>query len=260
MRRVPPTPRAKRQFRTYDTSYIRPKRSKAPLVFAAVLAVVVVGGLAWGALTLFNSCSGSAPVGAPCRGPGGHRRGGRRAPVPRPSGSRLVQRARLVGTCFADFAKRVTELGVESPAQARHLHVRRRHLPRRHRQPDLPAGPRYGQRRVLDHPRRATRSPNIAAARVADGLPEGRITAEAFAAAATDASVYAARLPASWPRRGTELRSRASCSPRPTRWPSDATADSLVRMMLDPVPEARRPSLDCVVRRKSQGLYHLRRP
>ena len=48
--------KGERQFRTYDTSYIRPKRSKAPLVFAAVLAVVVVGGLAWGALTLFNTC------------------------------------------------------------------------------------------------------------------------------------------------------------------------------------------------------------
>ena len=49
--------RGERQFRTYDTSYIRPKKSKAPAIVAAVLAVLVVGGLAWGALTLFNSCS-----------------------------------------------------------------------------------------------------------------------------------------------------------------------------------------------------------
>ena len=51
--------RGEREFRTYDTSYIRPKQSKGPKIFAAVLAVVVIGGLVWGGLTLFNSCSGT---------------------------------------------------------------------------------------------------------------------------------------------------------------------------------------------------------
>ena len=50
--------RGERQFRTYDTSYIRPKKSKAPIVFAIILAIIVLGGLGWGVLTLFNSCSG----------------------------------------------------------------------------------------------------------------------------------------------------------------------------------------------------------
>ena len=34
--------RGERQFRTYDTSYIRPKKSKGPVIFAAILAVVVL--------------------------------------------------------------------------------------------------------------------------------------------------------------------------------------------------------------------------
>ena len=102
--------KGERQFRTYDTSYIRPKRSKAPLVFAAVLAVVVVGGLAWGALTLFNSCSGT---------PAELLAEGEEATivVSEGSGAQAVgsdlQRARLVGT-VAEFTKRVTELGMES--------------------------------------------------------------------------------------------------------------------------------------------------
>ena len=101
--------KGERQFRTYDTSYIRPKRSKAPLVFAAVLAVVVVGGLAWGALTLFNSCSGT---------PAELLAEGEEATivVSEGSGAQAVgsdlQRARLVGT-VAEFTKRVTELGMD---------------------------------------------------------------------------------------------------------------------------------------------------
>ena len=102
--------KGERQFRTYDTSYIRPKRSKAPLVFAAVLAVVVVGGLAWGALTLFNSCSGT-PVELLAEGEEAT------IVVSEGSGAQAVgsdlQRARLVGT-VAEFTKRVTELGMES--------------------------------------------------------------------------------------------------------------------------------------------------
>ena len=51
--------RGERLFKTYDTSYIRPKRSKAPAIVAAVLAVVMLAGIAWGLVTLFNGCSGS---------------------------------------------------------------------------------------------------------------------------------------------------------------------------------------------------------
>ena len=102
--------RGERQFRTYDTSYIRPKKSKAPAIVAAVLAVLVVGGLAWGALTLFNSCStqsvellaeGQEATITVAEGAGA-----------KVVGEQLAE-ARLV-TSASDFTKRVNEMGVDS--------------------------------------------------------------------------------------------------------------------------------------------------
>ena len=49
--------RGDREFRTYDTSYIRPKKSKAPMVVAIVLALVVI---AVAAFFLFRGCSAPA--------------------------------------------------------------------------------------------------------------------------------------------------------------------------------------------------------
>ena len=102
--------RGERQFRTYDTSYIRPKKSKAPAIVAAVLAVLVVGGLAWGALTLFNSCSaqsvellaeGQEATITAAEGAGA-----------KVVGEQLAE-ARLVSNA-GDFTKRVNEMGVDS--------------------------------------------------------------------------------------------------------------------------------------------------
>lgn len=101
--------RGERQFRKYDTSYIRPKRSAAPIVFTVILAIVVLGGLGFGAFYLFNSCSSSSVE---------LLAEGEEATVvveegagARDIGQRLVE-ARLVPTS-AEFTKRVNELGVD---------------------------------------------------------------------------------------------------------------------------------------------------
>jgi UPF0755 protein len=102
--------RGERQFRTYDTSYIRPKKSKAPAIVAAVLAVLVVGGLAWGALTLFNSCSAQS-VELLAEGQEAT------ITVAEGAGAKVVgeqlAEARLVSNA-GDFTKRVNEMGVDS--------------------------------------------------------------------------------------------------------------------------------------------------
>ena len=54
--------KGERQFRTYDTSYIRPKRSKLPAVAAAVVALAVLGLVVWGMLSLFDGCSAQADL------------------------------------------------------------------------------------------------------------------------------------------------------------------------------------------------------
>lgn len=46
-----------RQFRTYDTSHIRPQRSKAPAVVAGILAIVVVIAAVFGVTTAMKGCS-----------------------------------------------------------------------------------------------------------------------------------------------------------------------------------------------------------
>ena len=214
--------RGEREFRTYDTSYIRPKQSKGPKIFAAVLAVVVIGGLAWGGLTLFNSCSGSAPVELLA--------GGQEATVVVEQGSgakaigELLVEEKLVGSA-SDFAKRVSEMGVESQLKpGTYTFAGGTSLDDIVRQ--IAAGPDMGN--ALTIPEGYKLSDIAAAVATAS---EGRITAEAFTAAASDASVYAASY--SFLADAGTNSLEGFLFPKTYAVADDATADSLVRMMLD---------------------------
>ena len=214
--------RGEREFRTYDTSYIRPKQSKGPKIFAAVLAVVVIGGLAWGGLTLFNSCSGSAPVELLAEG--------QEATVVVEQGSgakaigELLVEEKLVGSA-SDFAKRVSEMGVESQLKpGTYTFAGGPSLDDIVRQ--IAAGPDMGN--ALTIPEGYKLSDIAAAVATAS---EGRITAEAFTAAASDASVYAASY--SFLADAGTNSLEGFLFPKTYAVADDATADSLVRMMLD---------------------------
>ena len=214
--------RGEREFRTYDTSYIRPKQSKGPKIFAAVLAVVVIGGLAWGGLTLFNSCSGSAPVELLAEG--------QEATVVVEQGSgakaigELLVEKKLVGSA-SDFTKRVSELGVESQLKpGTYTFAGGTSLDDIVRQ--IAAGPDMGN--ALTIPEGYKLSDIAAAVATAS---EGRITAEAFTAAASDASVYAASY--SFLADAGTNSLEGFLFPKTYAVADDATADSLVRMMLD---------------------------
>lgn len=214
--------RGEREFRTYDTSYIRPKQSKGPKIFAAVLAVVVIGGLAWGGLTLFNSCSGSAPVELLAEG--------QEAAVVVEQGSgakaigELLVEEKLVGSA-SDFAKRVSEMGVESQLKpGTYTFAGGTSLDDIVRQ--IAAGPDMGN--ALTIPEGYKLSDIAAAVATAS---EGRITAEAFTAAASDASVYAASY--SFLADAGTNSLEGFLFPKTYAVADDATADSLVRMMLD---------------------------
>ena len=214
--------RGEREFRTYDTSYIRPKQSKGPKIFAAVLAVVVIGGLAWGGLTLFNSCSGSAPVELLAEG--------QEATVVVEQGSgakaigELLVEKKLVGSA-SDFTKRVSEMGVESQIKpGTYTFAGGTSLDDIVRQ--IAAGPDMGN--ALTIPEGYKLSEIAAAVATAS---EGRITAEAFTAAASDASVYAASY--SFLADAGTNSLEGFLFPKTYAVADDATADSLVRMMLD---------------------------
>lgn len=213
--------RGEREFRTYDTSYIRPKQSKGPKIFAAVLAVVVISGLVWGGLTLFNSCSGT---------PAELLAEGQEATVVVEQGSgakaigeQLVEKE-LVGSA-SDFTKRVNEMGVESQLKpGTYTFAGGTSLDDIVRQ--LAAGPDMGNAPTIPEGYKLS---DIAAA-VATAS-EGRITAEVFTAAASDASVYAASY--SFLADAGTNSLEGFLFPKTYAVADDATADSLVRMMLD---------------------------
>ena len=213
--------RGEREFRTYDTSYIRPKQSKGPKIFAAVLAVVVISGLVWGGLTLFNSCSGT---------PAELLAEGQEAAVVVEQGSgakaigeQLVEKE-LVGSA-SDFTKRVNEMGVESQLKpGTYTFAGGTSLDDIVRQ--LAAGPDMGN--ALTIPEGYKLSDIAAAVATAS---EGRITAEVFTAAASDASVYAASY--SFLADAGTNSLEGFLFPKTYAVADDATADSLVRMMLD---------------------------
>lgn len=212
--------RGERQFRTYDTSYIRPKKSKAPAIVAAVLAVLVVGGLAWGALTLFNSCSaqsvellaeGQEATIAVAEGAGA-----------KVVGEQLAE-ARLVSNA-GDFTKRVNEMGVDSQLKpGTYTFAGGMSLDAIINQ--LTAGPVAN---ALTIPEGSTLE---AVAQSVATFTENRITADAFTAAASDASSYAADYDFLADAGTNSLE--GFLFPKTYEIGDDATAESVVRMMLD---------------------------
>ena len=212
--------RGERQFRTYDTSYIRPKKSKAPAIVAAVLAVLVVGGLAWGALTLFNSCSAqSVEILAE----------GQEATitVAEGAGAKVVgeqlAEARLVSNA-GDFTKRVNEMGVDSQLKpGTYTFAGGMSLDAIINQ--LTAGPVAN---ALTIPEGSTLE---AVAQSVATFTENRITADAFTAAASDASAYAADYDFLADAGTNSLE--GFLFPKTYEIGDDAAAESVVRMMLD---------------------------
>lgn len=213
--------RGERQFRTYDTSYIRPKSSKAPIIFSIVLAIVVLGGLAWGALTLFNSCSGSQ-VELLAEGQEAT------VVVEEGAGAQAIGQnladARLVASS-SEFTKRVSELGVADQLKpGTYTFAGGTSLDDIIRA--LEAGPDMGNALTIPE---GYKLDQIAAS-VAE-FTENRITAEDFAAAASDTSVYAKDYPFLADAGTNKLE--GFLFPKTYAISEDATADSIIRMMLD---------------------------
>lgn len=212
--------RGERQFRTYDTSYIRPKKSKAPAIVAAVLAVLVVGGLAWGALILFNSCSAQS-VELLAEGQEAT------ITVAEGAGAKVVgeqlAEARLVSNA-GDFTKRVNEMGVDSQLKpGTYTFAGGMSLDAIINQ--LTAGPVAN---ALTIPEGSTLE---AVAQSVATFTENRITADAFTAAASDASSYAADYDFLADAGTNSLE--GFLFPKTYEIGDDATAESVVRMMLD---------------------------
>lgn len=212
--------RGERQFRTYDTSYIRPKKSKGPVIFAAILAIVVIGGLAFGALTLFNSCF-AQPVELLAEG--------QEATVVVADGEgaqavgKDLEEARLV-TSASDFTKRVNELGVDSQLKPG-TYTFAGGVTLDQIINDLKAGPKTNALTIPEGYTLAQIAQSVS------DFTEGRISVDDFTAASSDASVYAADY-AFLADAGTN-KLEGFLFPKTYEISDEATADTVVRMMLD---------------------------
>mgnify|MGYP002228540948 CR=1 FL=1 len=117
-----------------------------------------------------------------------------------------------------------TRWGVDSPAQARYLHIRGRYVARRHHQP---ADGRSGGERAHHLRRKHARG----RCPERGNLHRECITADAFTAAASDASSYAADYDFLADAGTNSLE--GFLFPKTYEIGDDATAESVVRMMLD---------------------------
>ncbi len=212
--------RGEREFRKYDTSYIRPKKSIVPVVLTIVLAVVVIGGLCFGGYTLYNFLK-DPEVELLAEGQEAT------ITVAEGSGASTIAEqlfaAKLIESESA-FTSRVNELNVASQLKpGTYIFVGGTSLD------DvistLEAGPVMGD--ALTIPEGYTLA---AIASSVESFTEGRILAVDFQAAASNASVYAADYPFLAEVGAASLE--GFLFPKTYTIPDDATADSIIRIML----------------------------
>lgn len=213
--------RGAREFRTYDTSVIRPKQSKAPKIVAVVLLVLIVAGVIFGVTTALKGCSSDSVELLP---------EGQTVEITVAEGSgaaaigQQLQDAGLVAKA-SDFTSRVTALGAESSLKPGTY--------------TLTGGMDVDE--IVKLMQQGVGASGVAltipegftlestAARVAE-VTGGAVTAEAFAAAASDASAYAAEFPFLAEAGTSSLE--GFLFPKTYSVDSSATAEFIIRMML----------------------------
>ena len=211
-----------RQFRNYDTSYIQPKKSKAPIVVAIILVVVIIALALFVASKLLSGCSdGSANLLSSEES----------ATVVVTSGEgaseiadSLVE-ARLIGT-QKSFTKYISSHDLDSKLQAG-TYVFAGGTSVEDIATAMANGSTY-EGEALTVPEGYKLSDIATAVETASG---GRITAAQFTAAASDASVYASEY--SFLEDAGTNSLEGFLFPKTYRVTASSTADSLIRTMLD---------------------------
>lgn len=213
--------RGAREFRTYDTSVIRPKQSKAPKIVAAVLLVAIALGVFFGVTAALKGCSSdSANLLAE----------GQTVEITVAEGSgasaigQQLQEAGLVAKA-SDFTSRVTALEAESSLKPGTY--------------TLTGGMEVDEIVKLMQQGAGAMGASLTipegftlestAQRVAE-VTGGKVTAEAFTQAASDASAYAAEFPFLADAGTSSLE--GFLFPKTYAVGDSATAETIIRMML----------------------------
>lgn len=212
--------RGARQFKTYDTSHIRPKKSKGPLIFGIILALIVAGLLIFGGSQFLKGCSAEAEVLAE----------GESVSVTIPDGSGakaiggILQDNKVIASSSA-FVSRVNELDAGSELKPG-TYTFTGGMTLDEVISSLRIGPIViGDTFTVPEGFTAERT----AERVAEAF-ENRITAEDFMACVNNASDYVEAFPFVEGAYNNSLE--GFLFPKTYPLNDDATADSLVRMML----------------------------
>ncbi|MEG0776503.1 MAG: endolytic transglycosylase MltG [Raoultibacter sp.] len=214
--------RGERQFKTYDTSHIRPpKKSFTPIIFAVVLALIVAGCLVWAGISFFSAPDESNADLLPP---------GQQAQVIVPEGAGAQQIGQLLKDAgvlpsVSEFSKQVSSSGLESALMpGAYSFVGGMTLDEV--LSTLKAGP--SPEGGLTIPEGFTLQKT--AHKVADAY-RGAITAEMFLAAANNAAAYAVDYPFVADAYNNSLE--GFLFPKTYTVVEGATADTVVRQMLD---------------------------
>ncbi len=205
-------------FRTYDTSAIRPKRSPIPAIIGILVLIAAIVGIVFGAMTFVKGCSSTPQVAK-----------GQEVQIVVDEGESVKSIAKTLADAGLisntnEFIDRVGTLGVENSLQPGTY--------------TLVGGQSLDEIiMVLQTPVQAdgTTIPEgstlLQTAEIVSAATNNRITVDAFVAAASDASVYAADYPFLGEVGKNTLE--GFLFPKTYPIPEDATAESVVRMMLD---------------------------
>lgn len=203
-----------KQFRTYDTSYIRPKKSKAPLVAALLVVLLILGGIGF---FVMSSCSSTEVA------------EGQEITVTVPEGAAtreiagILQDSKVIGNA-GDFVNRVNMLGVANSLKPG-TYVLVGGAPLDDIISKLEAGP---DQTMIVIPEGKTVK-DIAA--IVESSTQGAIKGADFLALATDAKAYEESY--GFLSNAYDNSMEGFLFPKTYGVTSDDTADSLIRMMLD---------------------------
>lgn len=227
------------KFKTYDTSFIRPKRSKLPLIITIILIIALGGVGIWAAITFLGGSTDNTLA------------EGESVTITIPEGTgakefgRLLQENRVIANSN-DFTKRVGELGVDSALKpGTYTFTGPNTLEEVIAQ--LQAGPGANEE-SFTIPEGCTIAQT--AKRVAEAH-DGAITEEEFIAAASNASAYEADFPFVTGAYNNSLEGFLFPKTYPIQ--DNATADTVIRQMLNQF-RIETANLDYASYAQAQGL------
>lgn len=215
--------RGERQFKTYDTTHIRPRKSRAPLVVSVVLAIVILIVLGFGVFTMIKGCS-SEPGATEMLAQGQQAQ----VTIAEGSGAQQVGQslkdAGIVAS-VGDFTKKVSSSGLESSLMSG-VYTFTGGMSLDEVLATLKAGPTAQASLVIPEGYTIAKT----AAKVAQTYG-GAISEEDFTAAAHNASAYAGAYPFVEDAYDNSLE--GFLFPKTYKLIEGATADTVVRQMLD---------------------------